>query len=798
MAVTTTFSLTSAGNLQANDFDSDVAITALSGGGFITAGYNPFTFVFTIDDIDLRAYDGGGTAGTFAGDATGGLDPAIVQLTNGNVVVVDNTATEVRFTIVDSAGVVVNAATLIGDTQTSNADVAQIRGTGLFGLGAGFVIASQDNFTPTDNDIQLDFYSNTGTAVNTRIVDGSPADDRDAKVVQLDNGNVAVAWTRLLAGGDTQVMYAVYNRDGTTVVQGPTVLDNTGPTNRDVAIVATDAGFAVLYEEFIPGSGFGFPTANIKLASIDGSGAVLGSKVLVSASVFGAALGDIDVTRMQDGLLAFSYTSSSLLSSDNVLVRIAGQAHDDTTLSGPLSITGGASADDDALQAAITAFGSGQLAVIYENATTGGSNGEHLAVTRVQTGDAADDTMTGGLLRDSFIGGDGIDTVDYSSQLAAVTVHLADNTATGGGATGDTFASVENLIGGNSSDSLTGNGAANRLAGGAGTDTLDGRDGNDILIGGAGADILRGGATSFADSGGIDTVDYSASDAAVTVDLALGTGTGGHAQGDTLFDIERIIGSAFGDTLTGTGGRNSIDGGTGDDRITGLGGIDVLAGWEGNDSLNGGAGRDTLSGEAGSDSLLGGGGGDRLFGGDADDFLFGGGARDRLFGEDGNDRMEGGGGIDTLDGSAGNDRLFGGGSGDRLLGEGGNDTLDGGTGTDFLDGSSGNDTLIGGGQADRLFGGIGLDRLDGGTGNDTLDGGAGADVYVFGAGYGRDRVVNFEDGIDRVDLVLGLNFAQMTETAIAGGVRLTLAGVPGLSLDLLGVTTAQITAADFI
>ncbi|MCG8435796.1 MAG: FG-GAP-like repeat-containing protein, partial [Gammaproteobacteria bacterium] len=79
----------------------------------------------------------------------------------------------------------------------------------------------------------------------------------------------------------------------------------------------------------------------------------------------------------------------------------------------------------------------------------------------------------------------------------------------------------------------------------AASNTLNGGAGDDTLISGAGADALDGGADT-------DTVDYSASSAAVNVNLDTGTGTGGDAQGDTYTNIEGVIGSDHDDTVYGT------------------------------------------------------------------------------------------------------------------------------------------------------------------------------------------------------------------------------------------------------
>jgi len=120
---------------------------------------------------------------------------------------------------------------------------------------------------------------------------------------------------------------------------------------------------------------------------------------------------------------------------------------------------------------------------------------------------------------------------------------------------------------------------ADVLRGLAGNDLLFGGSGNDTLDGGPGADLLNGGP-------GTDTADYSASSAAVNVNLQTGLGLGGDAQGDILVSIENIIGSAFSDALTGESGANALDG------------------RGGNDSLNGGPGNDTLTGGPGTDAFV--------------------------------------------------------------------------------------------------------------------------------------------------------------------------------------------------
>ena len=69
-----------------------------------------------------------------------------------------------------------------------------------------------------------------------------------------------------------------------------------------------------------------------------------------------------------------------------------------------------------------------------------------------------------------------------------------------------------------------------------------------------------------------------------------------------------------------------------------------------------------------------------------------------------------------------------------------------------LDGSAGSDVLAGGAGNDSLSGGAGRDVLMDGAGEDTLRGGAGGDVFILSGDGESDRVMDFEPGLDRLDL----------------------------------------------
>jgi Ca2+-binding RTX toxin-like protein len=238
-------------------------------------------------------------------------------------------------------------------------------------------------------------------------------------------------------------------------------------------------------------------------------------------------------------------------------------------------------------------------------------------------GRAGDDTLAGGTGADHLDGGRGSDLATYKDSENGVILDLEAGSGSAGEATGDTFTSIENVTGSNYADEITGDGGDNVLTGldgndvlhgGAGFDGLVGGEDDDILFGGEGGDwlfggdgddILEGGAGGDLILGGDnnDTLSYTDSDAAVTINLAAGTASGGHAEGDLFDEIENVTGSDYADTLTGDSGANVLKGGGGADTLSGGGGADRLVGGAGDDLLIGGTGTDVLIGGADDDTF---------------------------------------------------------------------------------------------------------------------------------------------------------------------------------------------------
>jgi hypothetical protein len=202
-----------------------------------------------------------------------------------------------------------------------------------------------------------------------------------------------------------------------------------------------------------------------------------------------------------------------------------------------------------------------------------------------------DDVLTGSdVAADVIIPGEGDDAVDGGAgpgdvvEFRATTGPVAAATS---GASNDGFGNDETAQYTGIED-LTGSPFGDALTGDSGPNVLLGMEGDDNLAGLRGLDRLDGGP-------GTDTASFSRSPRRVVADLRRGLGRGEGA--DSLVSIESLVGSRFGDRLTGNDGAN---------RLHGRGGSDILRGLKGHDALLGGAGPDSLDGGPGADSLDGG------------------------------------------------------------------------------------------------------------------------------------------------------------------------------------------------
>lgn len=339
-----------------------------------------------------------------------------------------------------------------------------------------------------------------------------------------------------------------------------------------------------------------------------------------------------------------------------------------------------------------------------------------------------------------------------AAEFTAILARSVDHKAVGNTHAGTPTAGPATIVGDETANTLNGTSGSEILIGDAGNDTLLGGDGNDILIGGEGADVLDGGA-------GIDTASYALARSGLWIKLHNEAGRTGEAAGDTLLNIENLVGSTYDDTINGNDSDNVIHGMDGDDNIYGHDGNDTIYLGHGDDVGTGGNGRDIINGGSG------------------DDNIFGGKHNDRLYGDNGNDRLFGDIGKDTLYGGNGDDLMRGGGWKDTLYGEDGNDTLYG---------DAGHDTL---------YGGAGNDFLQGGVGNDVMTGGNGDDVFLFRANSKVDRVTDYSVSDDTMKFER-LTFGDLTITQNGSDAVITYGNNAVLTLD--DVLASDLVEAEFL
>jgi Ca2+-binding RTX toxin-like protein len=145
------------------------------------------------------------------------------------------------------------------------------------------------------------------------------------------------------------------------------------------------------------------------------------------------------------------------------------------------------------------------------------------------SGGTGNDQLQGGSGEDRLDGGTGVDTASYSGAAARVTVSLSNPAINSGDAAGDSFNSIENLVGSNFNDALNGNSVNNGIDGGAGNDMLKGYAGNDRLTGGTGQDIFVFNAALDGDTNVDIITDFNVAADTIHLDdlffTALATGT---------------------------------------------------------------------------------------------------------------------------------------------------------------------------------------------------------------------------------------------------------------------------------
>lgn len=406
------------------------------------------------------------------------------------------------------------------------------------------------------------------------------------------------------------------------------------------------------------------------------------------------------------------------------------------------------------------------------------------------------------------------------------------------------YLGLDVLLGQGGDDVINAGAGYDYLDGGFGNDTLNGGADDDELYGGAGDDILNGGRTGK----DLDVVTFYGATTGVTVNFKTGMALDGEGGTDTLKDIEMAYGTQFNDTFIGgfrlnnsfesfrgLAGVDSYDGGSGFDRVdyakdytTGnangsLGTRGIVADLAAGTATDGWGNLETLTSIEGirasvrHDDLRGNNKSNKFEPLSGADYIDGRGGVDEVSYESDHFYTDRNGGITGIEADLAKGEIIDTSSyyvdilrsienvrgsifDDDIRGDAKANKLMGDRGDDFIRGRGGNDDLQGDAGQDILIGGAGNDKLNGGSGNDSLRGGKGADTFVFEQGGDIDRVRDFTDGSDMIDLQ-DFNFATAADVlanASQKGNKVVIELNDNDTIILNNVSLSDLDAGDFI
>ncbi|MBB4038644.1 Ca2+-binding RTX toxin-like protein [Microvirga flocculans] len=698
-------------------------------------------------------------ADALGGSSANGREPTISALSTGGFVVSWRDSGDRKFStqVYNSNGTQVAAGSMLKQGEYVQYP-PEVVGLTKGGFEGGYAVVSVDWIGKDNGDIYLRLVKADGTVVGPKLInDGTLQAGSQwlSSVTELPDGRISIAWD----SGGTIYNQIIDAREKAVTVEGSTWDDTYVGTNiaDQTDILKGRAGNDALYG----GTGDDVLNGGIGADRLDG-GANFDWASYVNATT-GVQASLVDPKQNTGEAQGDSYIS---------IEGIEGSDFDDR----------------------LTGLNSGSaLSGRWGNDTLNGGAG-----VDTLNGGIGNDWLYGGAGADNLHGGDGDpssasyvnaqafvgDTASYQGASSGVRANLGNASENKGDAAGDSYVSIENLVGSEFADVLTGDANANWIAtvdgddlvyGLAGNDLFWGQGGNDTLVGGAGADTLDGGA-------GFNYASYADSAAGVVVNGLNPSLNTGDAVGDVFVSIQGLIGSKFNDTLSGFDNSIALWGGDGADKLTGGEGSDTLDGGSGADSLNGGGGIDFVSyqssgtgvtivlpkngdGTVGEDIFTN---IEGLIGSNFNDVLTGNTSSNELRGMDGNDilvgvgsssgtsdTLNGGSGIDTVDYSAATTAVTvnlatGKGSGSNTAG-------DVYVGIENVIGSQFGDTFVGNGATNAFYGGKGDDIYYVSAG----------DVVVEGASEGNDTVVT------DANYALGANLESLTGT---GGGALILTG----------------------
>ncbi len=487
------------------------------------------------------------------------FNTALVQLTNGDIVIADYVGSLVGFDLRLSDASLTGAPQGVAGASgpvTLRHDVTDIeegRGSApaLVALpGGGFAAAYRyDTDIRRDDDemIRVDFFDAAGQRLSRLEV---PVPDNSVsqpgaiayQMLALPDGRIFLAWTSLVGVNDADVMGVVIKADGTLDGAPQVITTNT-------------TGLQYLGQPVLLADG------RVFLSLTDTSGAPVGGVADYMHGQFltlppGGGIVPVDIARSggagPDSLQGGVGNDTLLgLEGDDTIEGFAGNDFIGGGAGNDL-IHGGAGAN--------TIFGG-----LGNDTVHGGDDGDQIygsAGRNVLLGNGGADFIQAGNGGDFIGGGDGNDTIRGGDGADTIYAGLGD----------------DNVGGGAGNDVIFGSAGANVIYAGLGNDTVQGGSGNDTIYGSAGRNVLLG-------NDGNDLIQTS-------------------AGGDFA------AGGAGNDTVLGAGGDDTIFAGLGDDFIGGGAGNDQITAGAGNNRIFGGLGDDTITAGAGKDIVSGGPGAD--------------------------------------------------------------------------------------------------------------------------------------------------------------------------------------------
>lgn len=539
------------------------------------------------DNFASNYLDGGAGNDTFEGDAgndtfIGGSGTDSLQYSTAVIagIIVDlsaGTATGAQIGT-DSIAGIENVSGWYGDDELRGDDVNNrlegSRGNDtLIGAGGNDTLDGGDDFDTADysgqnSDIVVNLLSGSATGIGIgfdsltnieAVIGGGGAD-------QLIGDN---AQNSLSGGNDNDTLLG---GGGSDTLNGGSGLDWASYSSAGVGTVAIlDATFSTFntgdaagdeyqqIEGLIGSAQDDFLAGNDGLNGLDGGG---GNDTLIGLGGVDYLIGGAGNDLLNGGTGADWLFGDG--GSDTASYLLLGSGGVTVSLANPGSNTGDAAGDRYFSIENLEGSSGGDSLV-------GDSNANHLAGvggSDTLIGAAGDDTLDGGKRADTLDGGIGFDYASYASSNAGLTAVLLTGftNLNTGQAAGDSYTSIEGVIGTSQNDLLAGDNNANELIGGNGDDELIGLGGNDTLEGGAGNDTLNGGFPFNPSGFGNDRFVFSTGDGRDTI-VGFGAGLGADADilvlslgadFDQFSEIQAAASDINGNTVLTFNGGDSI------------------------------------------------------------------------------------------------------------------------------------------------------------------------------------------------------------------------------------------------